>query len=363
MGNVNPPGPVSTANPLLRQVLAFVIFALAVGLGGCSVRQAAVRTLSSALVSGDANVFSTDDDPELIGQALPFALKTLEALIDLDPENAELLLTTCSSYTQYTYAYVELEAERLRPKSFRESRRVRERAVKLYLRARDYCLKALDVRRPGASAGLLRDSATTLASFDESDVSLLYWTAGSWGSAISNGRHRSELLIDLEVVRQVLGRTLELDEDYGRGVLHDAMVALAALPEAMGGSYEQAQIHYRRAVELNGDRRVGSHLNWAWLVMIGRQDRAGFEAALDKALSVRSSDEAEEDRLANAVNRDFARFLRDQADELFLDDLEDDDFEDVDFENMDDGSVQDPESAGNLDEDGKISEKNGDLRR
>ncbi|MEO1087815.1 MAG: TRAP transporter TatT component family protein, partial [Acidobacteriota bacterium] len=280
-------------------------------------------TKANALVSGDANVFATDDDPVLIGQALPFALKTLEALLDQDPENVELLLTTCSSYTQYTYAFVELEAERLRPVDFRESRRVRERAVKLYLRARDFCLRALDLVHPGASSGLLRDPGTTLAAFGEEDVPLLYWAAGSWGSAISNGRHRSELLIDLDVVRAVLKRALELDEDFGRGVLHDAMVALAALPEAMGGSYEDAQFHYRRAVELNGGLRVGSHLNWAWLVTVGRQDRRAFEAALDKALGVKLADADPADRLANAVNRTFAQFLLDQADELFLDDLED----------------------------------------
>ncbi|MEM8993651.1 MAG: TRAP transporter TatT component family protein [Acidobacteriota bacterium] len=305
-------------------MVGVAVVAVALALSGCSVRKMAVRTLSNALVSGDANVFAADDDPVLIGQALPFALKTLEALIDQDPENVELLLTTCSSYTQYTYAFVELEAERLRPVDFRGSRRVRERAVKLYLRARDYCLRALDLRRPGTSSGLLRDPEATLAVFEADDVPLLFWAAGSWGSAISNGRHRSELRIDLEVVRAVLGRALDLDEGYGRGMLHDAMVALAALPEAMGGSYEDAKIHYERAVELNGGRRVGSHLNWAWLVTVGRQDRRGFEAALDKALAVKPADADPADRLANAVNREFARFLRDQADELFLDDLDED---------------------------------------
>lgn len=304
---------------------ALALASLLLFVSGCSVRKLAVRTLSNALVSGDTNVFAEDDDPVLIGQALPFALKTLEALLQQDPDNGELLLTICSSYTQYSYAFVELEAEKLRYDDHRRSRQIRERAVNLYLRGRDYCLRALELRFPGIRQRLLSDTQNALATFRAEDVKLLYWAAGSWGSAISTGRHRSELLIDLEVVRAMLERALELDEDFDRGALHDAMVAIEALPEAMGGSYEQARFHYRRAVELNGGRRAGSHLAWAWLVTIGRQDRQDFEDALSKALAVENEEPG--DRLANRVNQDFARHLLDQADELFLEQLEDETLE------------------------------------
>ncbi|MEM6794570.1 MAG: TRAP transporter TatT component family protein [Acidobacteriota bacterium] len=287
-------------------------------------RKLAVRTLADSLAGGEVNVFASDDDPELIGQALPFALKTLEALLKVDPENAELLLATCSSFTQYTYAFSELKAERLQPTDYRGSRRERERATRLYLRARDYCFRALDqipeLRDEGAAIRLRRDTQETLKALGQEHVPALFWTAASWGSAISNGRHRVDLIIDLDVVRQVLSRCLELDPDYGDGLVHDAFISLEALPAAMGGSYERAEYHYKRAVELHRNRRVGSHLNWAWLVAIGQQDRESFDAAIEKALAVDVT-ESPQDRLANEVNRDFAIFLRGQADELFLDDL------------------------------------------
>ena len=289
-------------------------------LAGCSVRQLAVRTVSKALVGDGANVFASDDDPQLIAEALPFALKTFEALVQQDPENGDLLLTTCSSFTQYSYAFVELEAERLRPVDHRAARAERERAVALYLRARDYCLRALELRAAGTGEGLLRDTEGALEVFDRDDVPLLYWTAGAWGSAISTGRHRTELMVDLDVVRAILTRALELDPTFERGALHDAMVALEALPEAMGGSYERARFHYRRAVELSAGQRAGSHLNWAWLVTIGRQDRADFERALEAALDIDPDEARPSDRLANTVNQDFARFLLSRRDELFLDD-------------------------------------------
>ena len=49
-----------------------------------------------------------------MAQALPFALKTIEALLAEAPEDRNLLLAACSGFTQYAYAFVEVEATILR---------------------------------------------------------------------------------------------------------------------------------------------------------------------------------------------------------------------------------------------------------
>lgn len=278
----------------------------------------AVDSLASTLADEGASVFASDDDPELVGQALPFALKTFEALLQSDPSHRGLLLATCSGYTQYTFGFVEIEAERLKFDDYRQSRRARDRALKLYLRGRDYCLRALDLEAPGAPERLVRAPETALSDLGKDHVPLLYWTAGAWGSAISAGRDRPEVVADLASVRALLGRALELDADWNDGALHDAMVVLESLPEAMGGSLERAREHHQRALELNDGRRAGTHVTWAWQVSVPRQDRAGFEEALDRALAV-DVDRLPEERLANTIYQDLARLLQDQADDLFLD--------------------------------------------
>ena len=139
-------------------------------------------------------------------------------------------------------------------------------------------------------------------------------------------------MVDLPVVRDVFELLLNMDENYGKGVLHDVMISLEALPETMGGSPERARKHYERSVELSRDTRVGTHLSWAWLVMIGQQDREGFELALEKALAV-DLDRSPNDRLANAVNQSFAAYLLNQADDLFLSDEGFDDFTEDSIEN------------------------------
>ena len=68
-------------------------------LSGCSVRKFAVDGLAGALASS-GDVFGSDDDPELIRDALPFGLKTMEALMEESPKNRDLLFAV--SYTHLT---------------------------------------------------------------------------------------------------------------------------------------------------------------------------------------------------------------------------------------------------------------------
>jgi hypothetical protein len=63
---------------------------------------------STLASSGD--VFTRDDDVELVGQAIPFGLKLYESLLDSAPKNKDLLLAACSNFTQYGVAYLETAA-------------------------------------------------------------------------------------------------------------------------------------------------------------------------------------------------------------------------------------------------------------
>ena len=125
-----------------------------------------------------------------------------------------------------------------------------ERALKLYLRAKGYCMRAMEVRFPGIGPKLLTDPAPALAKAEKKDVPLLYWTAASWGSAIGLGVDKPDLVIDMPTVRALAERALALDETWSKGALHEMFVSLDSLPEALGGSPARAREHFARAVEL-----------------------------------------------------------------------------------------------------------------
>src|SRR5437763_3876792 len=150
-------------------------------LTGCAmVRHKAVGMVASTLASS-GDVFTRDDDPELVGQAIPFGLKLYESLLDSAPRNKDLLLAACSNFTQYGVAYLETDALVLgEARHHDEVAHLNDRALKIYLRARGYCLRAMEVRFPGIGPKLLKDPTAALAGARKADVPLLYWTAASW---------------------------------------------------------------------------------------------------------------------------------------------------------------------------------------
>ena len=112
-------------------------------------------------------------------------------------------------------AYVETEALELgEAQHHDEVAHLNARALKLYLRARGYCLRAMEVRFPGIGPKLLTDPVPALTAARKSDVPLLYWTAASWGSAIGLGVDKPELVIDMPAVRALADRALALDPSW-----------------------------------------------------------------------------------------------------------------------------------------------------
>jgi hypothetical protein len=218
----------------------WIVAALAV-LPACSVKTMAVKTVANTL-SETGDVFTRDDDPELVADALPFALKLYESLLESVPTHVPLLVSTCSGFTQYGYAFVEGEADALdQTKQRTEVLHLQDRALKLYLRARGYCLRGMDARfGAGTRDALLRDPAAAVAKAKREDVPLLYWTAASWGAAIQRGNDTPDLVVDLPTVRALAERALALDGAWNRGSVHELLITLDGLPEAVGESGARA---------------------------------------------------------------------------------------------------------------------------
>src|SRR5512140_3216405 len=134
--------------PLRRLAALAVLLALPFALGACSIKRLAVRSVANSLTGG-VDVYGTDDDPELVRDALPFGLKTMESLLALAPDHQGLLLTLCKGFTQYSYAFVQAEGDLVVNSDYPRSTRLHERALKLYLRGRGYGLRGLELHYPG----------------------------------------------------------------------------------------------------------------------------------------------------------------------------------------------------------------------
>src|SRR5436305_196133 len=121
----------------LRAFLALLLLA------ACSPKRIALNSVADALASPEGGSFARDDDPELVRDAVPFALKTMESLADSLDDHVGLRLGMARGFTQYGYAFVQQPAEL----SATPDAAAIARARRLYLRARQYGLDGLQMKR------------------------------------------------------------------------------------------------------------------------------------------------------------------------------------------------------------------------
>src|SRR5215472_2394517 len=128
-----------TSGPLALALSLVLLLAL-VFTPGCSIRRIAVNKVGDAL-AGSGTTFASDDDPELVKAAVPFSLKLMEALLNESPRHEGLLLAATSGFTQYSYAFVQEDADETEDKDLAAAEEMRGRARRLYLRAHRYGLR------------------------------------------------------------------------------------------------------------------------------------------------------------------------------------------------------------------------------
>jgi predicted anti-sigma-YlaC factor YlaD len=306
-----------------RLKVAVLLYALTVMLGSCSLNKVAVNLVANTLSSGDSTVFTGEEDPQLVADALPFAMKLYESLLEQTPENEDLLLTTGSIFTMYANAFIQSPASMLPGSEYERQQQMLNRAKKMYLRGRGYLLQAVELRYPGFGEHLnAGEMEQALAPTEIEDVPLLFWTAASWLGAFSTDTFDMELLLNLSKPIAVLNRALELDEAWSDGMIHDTLISIyGSLPEAMGGSEEKARYHFEKAVEYSGGLSPSPYVALASTVSVANQDTEEFKQLLAKAIAI-NPDDNPDNRLQILLSQEKARWLLDHIEDFFLIDSE-----------------------------------------
>jgi len=290
------------------------VVALLLAVSGCSPKKMGMSRMADAL-SSTASAFTRDNDPEFVRQAAPSTLKMVEMLLEQSPSHAGLLMTACSGFTQYAYAFLQSDADVADPGST-TAKELRARGAAMYDRARGYCVRALETRHPGVGGSLQRDAKAALASTTIMDVPALYWTAVAWGGALTLADNALVRIAEVSTVRALFARALQLDETWEAGAIHEAMIAVESLPVLLGGSSVRAKEHFDRAVTLSGGQSAFAYVTMATGVAQPAKDRREFERLLRAAIAIDVSKRPAL-RLANLIAQKRARFLLSQIDRVF----------------------------------------------
>ncbi|MDR0443911.1 MAG: TRAP transporter TatT component family protein [Treponema sp.] len=307
---------------LFSTVFGFVLYA-------CSINEMAVKAVSDALTGeGSSAVFTGDSDPELVGEALPFAIKMYESLLSINPNHQGLINTTGSLFVMYANAFVQGPAEQLPRSRYAERQEAMERAKKLYLRGFDILYRGLELKYPGFKEAFHNGSLQTfLSKMNKNDVPALYWSAAGGLSAFSLNPFDLELGVRVPEFFALVQRAYELYPDFNSGALDEFFFIFhASIPQAMGGDKSKVEIHYQKALEKSKGLLAGPYVSYAQSVLIPAQDYAKFKELLDTALSI-DPEKDPANRLINVLSKRKARYLLDSAALFFVDFDTDDDWD------------------------------------
>jgi predicted anti-sigma-YlaC factor YlaD len=288
------------------------VLAMASLLSACMPRQLLVNGAADALTAqGQAD----EEDIGLAREASAFYLKVSESLLREAPGHLALAESVASGFTQYAYAFVASDAERLVAKDAKAAHQLNERARRLYWRANRHAMVALEKAHPGFAAALSQPLTPSLARkvpvLAPEQVGVAYWAAASWGAYIALSKDDPDAVADLPLATRLAEMAYQTTPEFGRGALASLMGNFeAARP---GGSLVKAVAFFDLAIAASAGQNAGPYVAKAETIALAAGDRPAFEALLGQALA---AGEKRSD-LANQVMRQRAQWLLDSADDLF----------------------------------------------
>ncbi|MDR0502695.1 MAG: TRAP transporter TatT component family protein [Treponema sp.] len=289
-------------------------------LPACSINKMAMKAVSDALTGdGSSDVFTGDSDPQLVGDAIPFAIKMYESLLASNPEHQGLINMTGSMFVMYANAFVQGPAERLPSSMYIERENAKERARKLYLRGLELLYRGLELKYPGFNGAFAKGSLPQLlGKMKKADVPALYWSAAAGLSAYSLNPFDMDLGVRIPEFHALVERAYALDPDFNTSALDEFFFLFyASVPAGMGGDKQKAETYYKRALEKTKGLSAGPYVAYAQTISIPAQDYDKFRELLETALSV-DPDKDPANRLVNVIARQKARYLLDSASLYFV---------------------------------------------
>lgn len=285
--------------------------ALVLLLGACSPRQLIVGSLADELAG---QTLGSENDLELLRDAAPFHLKLSESILARQPGHQALAESVAAGFTQYAYAFVAFEAERIEARDAKAAERPRQRAAKLYARAHRHAMTALELAEPGFAARLASSQAADWPQLRAEQAGLAYWAAASWGGWISLSKDDPDVVADLPLAVRLAQRAWAADPAWGQGSLTGLLGTFeAARP---GGSQAQALAYFDQAIAQSAGRSAGALLAKAEGHAQPAGDKELFASLLRQALAIK--DEAGSPLATqNEVMRHRALWLQEKIDDLF----------------------------------------------
>jgi predicted anti-sigma-YlaC factor YlaD len=311
---------VQNGRTMLRRNLSLIAAAaLLLAVFSCSLTSIAARALSSGGGSGGGtlSVFMRENDPEIVEQALPTLIKTLEALLASEPADPNLNLTVGSAYIMYANAFIEGPSVRLDQELYQQKIEAKRRALNFYKRGASFVAVALQKSFPGAIDD--PDKARqAVKRMKKSWVPYLYWYSAGTTAAFALDPMDIPLSMRVSSVRILMERALELEPGFMGSAISDFFISFhAGIPDVLGGDKSRVEEFYALSLKLNGGQSPGTYMAYAMATAVPAQDSKAFAVLMGKALAI-DPDQHPDSRLMVILSQRNAEYYLSHIEDYFL---------------------------------------------
>jgi len=231
--------------------------------------------------------FTGDNDPELVGAALPFAIKLYESLLEGMPRHEGLQLRTGSLYVMYANAFLYTPATILSSEEYRLQEIQFKRAKNLTCAGATFCSTAWKSATQGCEKSAAEALRWRSAPRRQAPRALPLLGRSRMARAFAIDPFDMDLGLTIPAAAAMMDRVLALDPGFGNGSIHEFYcLYYGSMPEYMGGDAAKARHHYSLAMEQSRNRSTSAPLNLATTVSVKEQNVVEFRELLNSVLSV-----------------------------------------------------------------------------
>lgn len=265
----------------------------------------------------------SNNDPQTVIQALPAYLVLMDGLIESDPEDVELLITSARLMNAYAsllgseLELMEADTENIVSKyqsqiKTIQQKKLTEKALQRSVLA--ICLyeeELCDVRKLR-----FKEFESKIQLITKDNISLLYSLGTAWAAWLQINSDDWNAMAQLPQIQLIMQTVNSYDESWDHAGAHMYLGVLnSLLPTTLGGKPEQGKFHFEKVIELTGGKNLMAKVLFAEYYA-----RLVFDEKLHKQLitDVLSENVSQHDLiLLNTLARQKAKVLQASADDYF----------------------------------------------
>ncbi|MFQ6677920.1 MAG: TRAP transporter TatT component family protein [Fidelibacterota bacterium] len=271
-----------------------------------------ILSISMIVISSCSTSYYLNHYPQLTKEIFYKKIQRTERKLNQDNHNPDLLLAACQLRTQYTFAFIVEEADRLIETDFNPGKNLYQVALKSFQTAITNGETALRIRYPD-----LTIPPDHIYQFTEKDIPYLYWWAAALGGAIGSSRGKPEWVIQLPKIGYLLESALAVDSTWNYGAIHAALISYSMVRTDLKDNNEaEAVKHYEKVNNLSHRQDLSAHVSFAENVLVSQQKSEEFEKLLNNVITQQPTD-IENLELGNIIAKKRAKWLLSRKDELF----------------------------------------------